>query len=101
MLSGAKHLCSFPRGDSQKYSEILLPPCGIRMTTQWNCQGSLGLGSLFAAIHAARRRRLVHHDFAETWTERLELFPEPRRHILDGWIFQAGDFVEIGVVELL
>src|SRR5437762_13319707 len=98
MLSGAKHLCSFPRGDSQKYSEIL------RYAQDDNSvepSGALGLGSLFAAIHAARRRRFVHDNFTKTWAKRFQLFPKPCRHVLDGRIFQARNFVEIRMIELL
>jgi len=56
---------------------------------------------LSSPIHATRGRRLVHDDFAKTGAKRLEFFPEPRRHVLDGGIFQAVDFVEIRVIELL
>src|SRR5882724_3767037 len=97
MLSGAKHLRSFPRGDSQKYSEIL------RYAQDDNSvepSGALGLGSLFAPIHAARGRRFVHDDFAKTGAQRFKLFPEPRRHVLDRWIFEARNFVEIRMIEL-
>src|SRR2546430_15778677 len=57
--------------------------------------------SLFAAIHTARRRRFMHDDFAKTGAARLQFFPEPRRHIFDRRILSAGDFVEIGMIELL
>jgi hypothetical protein len=48
---------------------------------------------LFAAINAARRRRFVDDNLAESATLRLQFFPEPRGHVLDRRIFQTFDLI--------
>ena len=39
-------------------------------------------------------------DFAKAGALRGNLFPKPRRHVFDRRIFQAGDLIQIRMVEL-
>ncbi len=55
---------------------------------------------LFPAINATRAGSLVENDFVKAGQLIGQLFPEPAGHQLDGWIFQAGNVIEIGVIEL-
>src|SRR5687768_1737357 len=56
---------------------------------------------LLAAIDTARSWRFMHDDLTESGAKRLQLLPEPGRHVFDRWVLQAGNFVEIGMIELL
>ena len=55
----------------------------------------------FPAEDAACGGGFVDDDLAEPGAIGLQFFPKPRSHVLDGGIFEAGGFVEIGVVELV
>src|SRR5947209_3452086 len=57
--------------------------------------------ALLAAIAAPRSRRFVDDDLAQARALRREPLPKPRGHVFDGWIFQAGNLVEIAVIEVL
>lgn len=41
----------------------------------------------------------MHHDFREARQLRRKFCPKPHAHIFDGRIFEAGDFVEVCVIE--
>ena len=56
---------------------------------------------LLAAIDATRGRRFVNDDLAKAGAKRLEFFPEPGRHVFNRRIFEARDFIQIGMIELL
>lgn len=55
--------------------------------------------SLRAAKAATRGGSFVHDDLGKAGQLRGKFRPEPDAHIFDGRIFEAGDFVEVGMVE--
>lgn len=63
-----------------------LPKAGVR--------GGKSLG-----VHAAGGGGFVERDAGEVWELGFEAFPEPCGDRFDGWLFEAGDVVEVVVVE--
>ena len=43
---------------------------------------------------------LFHDNAAESWERWLEPLPDPAREDFAGWIFEAGNVVEVVVIEL-
>ena len=62
--------------------------------------GDAGTASLQSSINALRRAGLGYHDFREEMEPGLQLRPDPNRDILAGRVFEAGNLIEIMVVEL-
>lgn len=58
------------------------------------------VGKSFAAVAATGAGGFVDDDFAKAGQLGRKFFPEPAGHEFDGRIFEAGDVVEAGVVEL-
>src|ERR1700756_4385387 len=56
---------------------------------------------LFAAVGAPRTRRLVQRDLIEPRQFRVQLIPEPPRHVLDRWVLQSRNLIEISMIEHL
>lgn len=56
---------------------------------------------LSSVINTARGRRFVDDDFAKAGALRLELSPKPRGHVLNRWVFQTAELVQISVIEHL
>ena len=51
-------------------------------------------------INAPRRASLRDHDLAEQWQLRFQPFPYPHGDVFAGRVFQAGNIVEVTVIEL-
>ena len=56
---------------------------------------------LLPAINATSGRGLVNDDLNQAREIGRKFFPKPAGHDLDGGVFQAGNFVEIAMIEQL
>ena len=54
---------------------------------------------LDAAMNTAGSAGLVYHNLAQGWELRMQLLPNPAGEVFAGGIFEAGDFVQVTMIE--
>jgi len=57
--------------------------------------------SSWAGIDAAGVTGFLHADLGQLGQDRFEALPDPACEILAGWVFQALNFVEVMMIELI
>ena len=50
---------------------------------------------------AAGGGSFVEHDLTQAGQLGFQFAPKPRAHVFDSGVFQAGDFIEVGVIQLI